>query len=51
MAEDLSFYTDMLKVKKVRKNPHKQIMLDNEGREVAVYNAGEKKRIETPLCG
>lgn len=42
LAEDLSFYTDMLKVKKVRKNPHKQIMLDDEGREVAVYNAGEK---------
>ena len=34
LAEDLSFYTDMLKVKKVRKNPHKQIMLDDEGREV-----------------
>ena len=47
-AEDLSFYTDMLKVKKVRKNPHKQIMLDDEGREVAVYNAGEKIELRRP---
>ena len=48
LAEDLSFYTDMLKVKKVRKNPHKQIMLDDEGREVAVYNAGEKIELRRP---
>lgn len=38
----------MLKVKKVRKNPHKQIMLDDEGREVAVYNAGEKIELRHP---
>ena len=48
LAEDLSFYTDMLKVKKVRKNPHKQIMLDDEGREVVVNEAGAKIELRRP---
>lgn len=48
LAEDLSFYTDMLKVKKVRKNPHKQIMLDDEGCEVVVNEAGAKIELRRP---
>lgn len=48
LAEDLSFYTDMLKVKKVRNNPHKQIMLDDEGHEVVVNEAGAKIKLRRP---
>lgn len=48
LAEDLSFYTDMLKVKKVRNNPHKQIMLDDEGHEVVVNEAGAKIELRRP---
>ena len=48
LAEDLSFYTDMLKVEKARKNPHKQIMLDNEGHEVIVDDAGAKIKLRHP---
>lgn len=48
LAEDLSFYTDMLKVKKIRNNPHKQIMLDDEGHEVVVNEAGAKIELRRP---
>ena len=48
LAEDLSFYTDMLKVKKVRNNPHKQIMLDDEGHEVVVNEAGARIELRRP---
>lgn len=48
LAEDLSFYTDMLKVKKVRNNPHKQIMLDDESHEVVVNEAGAKIELRRP---
>lgn len=40
LAEDLSFYTDMLQVKKNRQKNHKRIMLDKDGHGVVVKDAG-----------
>lgn len=48
LAEDLSFYTDMLQVKKNRQNPHKQIMKDKDGREIVVKNAGKHLELRKP---
>ena len=40
LAEDLSFFTDMLKVKKNRQNEHDQIMTDKDGHEIVVKDGG-----------
>lgn len=48
LAEDLSFYTDMLKVRKNRQNPHKQIMMDKDGHEVVVKDAGRHLELRKP---
>ncbi len=49
LAEDLSFFTDMLVVKKKRQNPHNQIMQDEHGHEVIVENGGQKIILRRPL--
>ncbi len=48
LAEDLSFYTDMLKVKKSRQNNHNQVMVDEEGHEIIVNNGGETAILRKP---
>lgn len=48
LAEDLSFYTDMLQVRKNRQNPHKQIMMDKDGHEVVVKDAGRHLELRKP---
>lgn len=48
LAEDLSFYTDMLQVRKNRQNPHKQIMKDKDGHEVVVKDAGRHLELRKP---
>lgn len=48
LAEDLSFYTDMLQVRKNRQNPHKQIMIDKDGHEVVVKDAGRHLELRKP---
>lgn len=48
LAEDLSFYTDILQVKKNRQNPHKQIMLDKDGHEIVVKDAGWHLELRNP---
>ena len=42
LSESLSFYTDMLQVKKDRDNHHKQLMMDEDGHEVIVEKGGTK---------
>lgn len=42
LSESLSFYTDMLQVKKDRDNGHNQVMKDEDGHEVVVDDAGWK---------
>ena len=42
LSESLSFYTDMLQVKKDRDNNHRQVMTDEDGHEVIVSKAGDK---------
>lgn len=48
LAEDLSFFTDMLQVRKNRQNPHKQIMMDKDGHEVVVKDAGRYLELRKP---
>lgn len=48
LAEDLSFFTDMLQVKKNRSNPHKQVMTDDVGNEFVVQDAGAKYNLRKP---
>lgn len=48
LAEDLSFYTDMLKVKKNRQNHHNQVMKDEDGHEVIVEDGGRSLSLRRP---
>lgn len=48
LAEDLSFYTDMLKVKKNRQNNHNQVMVDDEGHEIIVDDGGRSLALRKP---
>lgn len=41
LAEDLSFFTDMLEISRSRKSEHNQIMTDSEGHEIIVKKAGK----------
>ena len=48
LAEDLSFYTDFLGVKKNRQHDHNQIMTDNEGHEIVVDGGGRNLTLRRP---
>lgn len=48
LAEDLSFYTDMLRVKKNRQNLHRQIMTDEDGQDIIVGDAGKTLKLRRP---
>lgn len=48
LAEDLSFYTDLLSVKKNRQNRHSQIMTDESGQDIIVEDAGKKLKLRHP---
>lgn len=48
LAEDLSFYTDMLCVKKNRQNRHYQIMTNEDGQDIIVGDAGKKLKLRRP---
>ncbi|MCQ2306421.1 MAG: HNH endonuclease [Bacteroidales bacterium] len=48
LAEDLSYFTDMLQVNRNRKSGHNQIMTDKDGHEIIVENAGKKLRLRKP---
>lgn len=48
LAEDLSFYTDMLCVKKNRHNCHNQIMTDEDGQDIIVGDAGKTLKLRRP---
>ena len=48
LAEDLSFFTDMLQVRNNRQNPHKQRMMDKDGHEVVVKDAGRYLELRKP---
>ena len=51
LAEDLSFFSDMLEIKRQRKGsgkPHSQIMTDKDNQEVIVEKAGEKLNLRKP---
>lgn len=48
LAEDLSFYTDMLCVKKNRQNRHCQIMTNEDGQDIVVEGAGKKLKLRCP---
>lgn len=48
LAEDLSFYTDMLGVKKNRQNEHDQIMTDIDGHEIIVKDGGKSLLLRKP---
>lgn len=48
LAEDLSFYTDMLKVKKDRQNKHNQVMIDSDGHEIIVEDGGQSLYLRKP---
>lgn len=48
LAEDLSFYTDMLSVKKNRQNHHRQIMTDEDGQDIIVGDAGKTLKLRRP---
>ena len=48
LAEDLSFYTDILCVKKNRQNRHCQIMTNEDGHDIIVESAGKKLKLRRP---
>lgn len=48
LAEDLSFYTDMLKVKKNRQKRHNQVMKDDDGHEFIVEDGGRSLSLRKP---
>ena len=48
LAEDLSFFTDMLKVRKNRQNRHNQVMTDDEGHEIIVDDGGRSLKLRRP---
>ena len=48
LAEDLSFYTDFLGVKKNRQNEHDQIMKDEDGHEIIVKEGGKSLNLRKP---
>lgn len=48
LSESLSFYTDMLLVKKDRDNDHNQVMVDEDGLEIIVEKAGNKLELRRP---
>ena len=48
LAEDLSFYTDFLGVKKNRQNEHDQIMKDEDGHEIIVKEGGKSLELRKP---
>ena len=48
LAEDLSFFSDMLEIKKNRGNPHKQVMKDENGQEFVVHAAGAQYELRKP---
>lgn len=48
LSESLSFYTDMLQVKKDRDNDHNQVMIDENGHEIIVEDAGNKLKLRRP---
>lgn len=48
LSESLSFYTDMLQVKKDRDNGHKQVMKDEDGHEIIVEDGGRKLKLRRP---
>ncbi|MDR0429359.1 MAG: HNH endonuclease [Tannerellaceae bacterium] len=48
LAEDLSFYTDILRVKKNRQNLHRQIMTDEYGHDIIVGDAGKILKLRHP---
>lgn len=48
LAEDLSFYTDMLGVKKNRQNSHNQIMKDEYGHDIIVDDGGKTLKLRHP---
>lgn len=48
LAEDLSFFTDMLGVKKNRQNEHDQVMTDRDGHEIIVKNGGRSLSLRKP---
>ncbi|MCQ2270160.1 MAG: HNH endonuclease [Bacteroidales bacterium] len=45
LSESLSFYTDMLMVKKDRDHGHNQVMTDEDGHEIIVEEAGNKLKL------
>ena len=48
LAEDLSFFTDMLEISRSRKSEHNQIMTDSEGHEIIVKKAGKSLTLRKP---
>lgn len=48
LSESLSFYTDMLLVKKDRNNDHNQVMTDEDGHDIIVEDAGNKLKLRRP---
>lgn len=48
LADDLSFYTDMLGVKKNRQNTHNQIMKDEENHDIIVEDGGRTLKLRHP---
>lgn len=48
LAEDLSFFTDMLQIRRNRKSNHSQIMKDKDGHEIIVDSAGKKLTLRRP---
>lgn len=48
LAEDLSFFSDMLEIKKNRSNPHKQVMKGENGQEFVVHAAGAQYELRKP---
>ncbi len=48
LSESLSFFTDMLQVKKDRDNHHTQVMKDEDGHEVVVGDGGESLKLRRP---
>lgn len=48
LAEDLSFFTDMLEISRNRKSKHNQIMTDSDGHEIIVKDAGKSLALRKP---
>ena len=49
LAENLSFFTDMLQVRKNRNKPHKLVMTDRTGLEYVIRDAGTDYELRKPI--